>query len=67
MISIKSPAWISSARLINLGVQMAQQGVVRYTITDEGDLVHYEERRLDTMGLADVADKVEFLQGMPVI
>ncbi|MCX4193079.1 5-histidylcysteine sulfoxide synthase [Methylophaga sp. OBS1] len=52
-----------SARLINLGVQMAQQGVVRYTITDEGDLVHYEERRLDTMGLADVADKVEFLQG----
>jgi len=52
-----------SARLINLGVQMAQQGVVRYTITDEGDLVHYEERRLDQLGLADVADKVEFMQG----
>jgi 5-histidylcysteine sulfoxide synthase/putative 4-mercaptohistidine N1-methyltranferase len=52
-----------SARLINLGVQMAQEGVVRYTITDEGDLVHYEERRLDQLGLAEVADKVEFLQG----
>jgi 5-histidylcysteine sulfoxide synthase/putative 4-mercaptohistidine N1-methyltranferase len=52
-----------SARLINLGVQMAQQGVVRYTITDEGDLVHYEERRLDQLGLAEVADKVEFMQG----
>lgn len=52
-----------SARLINLGVQMAQEGVVRYAITDEGDLVHYEERRLEHLGLADVADKVEFLQG----
>ncbi len=52
-----------SARLINLGVQMAQKGVVRYTITDEGDLVHHEERRLDQLGLAEVADKVEFMQG----
>jgi len=52
-----------SARLINLGVQMAQQGVVRYTITDEGELVHYEERRLDQLGLDKVADKVEFMQG----
>lgn len=52
-----------SARLINLGVQMAQQGVVRYTISDEGDLVHYEERRLDQLDLSHVADKVEFMQG----
>lgn len=52
-----------SARLINLGVQMAQKGVVRYTITDEGDLVHYEERRLDQLGLDAVAHKVEFMQG----
>lgn len=52
-----------SARLINLGVQMAQNGVVRYTITDEGELVHYEERRLDQLGLDAVADKVEFMQG----
>lgn len=52
-----------SARLINLGVDLAKQGVVRYTITDEGDLVHYEERRLDQLGLDNVADKVEFMQG----
>jgi 5-histidylcysteine sulfoxide synthase/putative 4-mercaptohistidine N1-methyltranferase len=52
-----------SARLINLGVQMAEQGVVRYTITDEGELVHYEERRLDQLGLTEVAHKVEFMQG----
>lgn len=52
-----------SARLINLGVQMAKQGVVRYTITDEGDLVHYKERRLQQLDLLDVADKVAFMQG----
>ncbi len=52
-----------SARLINLGVQMAERGVVRYTITDEGELVHYEERRLDQLGLAEVAHKVAFMQG----
>lgn len=52
-----------SARLINLGTQMAEQGVVRYTITDEGELVHYKERRLEQLGLEDTAAKVEFLQG----
>jgi 5-histidylcysteine sulfoxide synthase/putative 4-mercaptohistidine N1-methyltranferase len=52
-----------SARLINLGTQMAEQGVVRYTITDEGELVHYKERRLDQLDLEDTASKVEFLQG----
>lgn len=52
-----------SARLINLGTQMAEQGVVRYTITDEGELVHYKERRLEQLGLEDTASKVEFLQG----
>lgn len=52
-----------SARLINLGVRLAQQGVVRYTIPDEGELVHYHERRLDQLGLDKVADKVEFMQG----
>jgi len=52
-----------SARLINLGVQLATQGVIRYSITDEGELMHHRERRLDDMGLATVANKVEFLQG----
>lgn len=52
-----------SARLINLGVQMQQRGVIRYTITDEGELVQYREQRLADFDLTDVADKVEFMQG----
>lgn len=52
-----------SARLINLGVQMQQRGVIRYTITDEGELVQYHEQRLADFDLSDVADKVEFMQG----
>ncbi len=52
-----------SARLINLGVQMQQRGVIRYTIADEGDLVHYREQRLADSGLDTVADKIEFMQG----
>ncbi|OUR73117.1 SAM-dependent methyltransferase [Methylophaga sp. 41_12_T18] len=52
-----------SARLINVGVQLQQQGVIRYSIADEGDLVLYKEQQLAQMGFADVADKVEFLQG----
>jgi putative 4-mercaptohistidine N1-methyltranferase len=42
---------------------MAERGVVRYTITDEGELVHYEERRLDQLGLSELADTVECMQG----
>lgn len=52
-----------SARLINLGVQLADQGVIRYSIADEGELRLYRERCLDDMGLATVSKKVEFLQG----
>jgi 5-histidylcysteine sulfoxide synthase/putative 4-mercaptohistidine N1-methyltranferase len=52
-----------SARFIGLGVQLAQQGVLRYILTDEGELVFYKERRLDDLGLDAVRDKVEFFQG----
>jgi 5-histidylcysteine sulfoxide synthase/putative 4-mercaptohistidine N1-methyltranferase len=52
-----------SARLINLGVQLAAQGVIRYSIADEGDLMLHRERHLADLGLAAVSDKVEFLQG----
>jgi 5-histidylcysteine sulfoxide synthase/putative 4-mercaptohistidine N1-methyltranferase len=52
-----------SARFIGLGVQFAQQGVLRYTLADEGELVFYKERRLDELGLDPVRDKVEFFQG----
>ena len=52
-----------SARLINLGVQLAANGVIRYSIVDEGELMLHRERHLDDLGLAEVSDKVDFLQG----
>ncbi len=52
-----------SARLIGSGVQMAEQGVLRYTLADEGELVSYRERKLSDLGLDRVRHKVEFFQG----
>lgn len=52
-----------SARFIGLGVKLAEQGCLRYTLVDEGELVSYKERTLAELGLADVAGKVEFFQG----
>jgi len=52
-----------SARFINAGVKLADQGVLRYTIPDEGELVLYREVRLEDLDLAEVRDKVEFWQG----
>ncbi|HRQ05545.1 MAG TPA: 5-histidylcysteine sulfoxide synthase [Nitrosomonas halophila] len=52
-----------SARFINQGVQLAQHGVLRYTLTDEGELVFYRERSLANLGLENVKHKVEFFQG----
>ena len=52
-----------SARFIGLGTQMAAEGVLRYTLTDEGELVTYHERRLADLGLAPVRGKVRFQQG----
>ena len=52
-----------SARFIDLGVQLAGQGVVRYTTVDEGELVSYRERKLADLGLAATRDKIAFFQG----
>ncbi len=52
-----------SARFIGLGVQMAEQGRLRYTFTEEGELVSYHERSLADLGLEDVRGKVDFFQG----
>jgi 5-histidylcysteine sulfoxide synthase/putative 4-mercaptohistidine N1-methyltranferase len=52
-----------SARFIGQGVQLAQQGILRYTLTDEGELVSYKERTLTGLGLNYVKHKVEFFQG----
>ena len=52
-----------SARFIAVGHQLAEQGSVRYTLTDEGELVSYHEHGLAEYGLQDVAAKVSFFQG----
>jgi len=52
-----------SARFIGLGVQLAEQGRLRYTLVEEGELVTYKERNLAELGLDKVAHKVEFFQG----
>jgi 5-histidylcysteine sulfoxide synthase/putative 4-mercaptohistidine N1-methyltranferase len=52
-----------SARFINQGVQLAEQGLLRYTLVEEGDLVSYKSRSLEQLGLAEVKDKVAFFQG----
>ena len=52
-----------SARFIGLALKLAQQGVLRYTMSTEGDLVSYQERSLTALQLNEVAHKVEFWQG----
>ena len=52
-----------SARFIGLALKLAQQGVLRYTMANEGDLVSYQERSLAALNLADAAHKVDFWQG----
>ena len=52
-----------SARFINLGVQLAEQGTVRYSLTDEGELVSYKTAHLADLGLDALRGKVEFFQG----
>ncbi|HMU67856.1 MAG TPA: putative 4-mercaptohistidine N1-methyltransferase, partial [Cellvibrionaceae bacterium] len=52
-----------SARFINQGVQLAEQGLLRYTLVEEGELVSYKSRSLEQLGLAEVKDKVAFFQG----
>ncbi|MDY0013920.1 MAG: 5-histidylcysteine sulfoxide synthase [Rhodocyclaceae bacterium] len=52
-----------SARFIQAGVKLQEQGSLRYTFPDEGELVFYRERRLTDLGLAETAGRVSFWQG----
>ncbi|MGP1716561.1 MAG: 5-histidylcysteine sulfoxide synthase [Methylophilus sp.] len=52
-----------SARFIGLALKLAQQGVLRYTMVSEGDLVNYQERSLNALELNALVDKVAFWQG----
>ncbi len=52
-----------STRFISLGSYLSEQGRLRYTLVEEGELVAYKERSLAELGLEKVAQKVEFFQG----
>ncbi|WP_024538017.1 5-histidylcysteine sulfoxide synthase [Comamonas badia] len=52
-----------SARFIDQGVALARGDTVRYTATEEGDLVEYKAANLADLGLADTAARVQFWQG----
>ena len=52
-----------SARFINAGVQLRDTGELRYMRAEEGELVSYQTRTLAALGLADVAGRVDFMQG----
>jgi len=52
-----------SARFIKTAVAMQEQGEIRYSLIDEGELTSFKARKLAFLGLADVASKVHFSQG----
>jgi putative 4-mercaptohistidine N1-methyltranferase len=52
-----------SARFIGVGTQMAEQGSLRYTRVEEGELLSFSERTLSGLGLDSSRNKVEFFQG----
>ena len=52
-----------SARFIGIGTQLAEQGRLRYTLVEEGELVSHKECSLTDFGLTETAPKVEFFQG----
>jgi 5-histidylcysteine sulfoxide synthase/putative 4-mercaptohistidine N1-methyltranferase len=51
-----------SARFIRIAFQLQEKGVIHYELTEEGDIVSYHEKRLSTLGLDQLTDRVEFFQ-----
>jgi 5-histidylcysteine sulfoxide synthase/putative 4-mercaptohistidine N1-methyltranferase len=52
-----------SARFINLADALVHDGLVRYALTDEGELQSFREVSLAAMGYAESAHRVSFWQG----
>lgn len=53
----------ATARIIRIGVEMKDKGHTQYTLQDEGEIVSFHQRHLRDLGLEDLQDKVEFMQG----
>ncbi len=52
-----------SARFIRVALQLKEKGPFHYELVEEGEIVSYHQATLDTLGLLDVVDRVEFYQG----
>ncbi len=51
-----------TARMIRIPIQLQEQGYVRYTMKDEGELVFYRDIVLDDFNLTEVKDHILFMQ-----
>ena len=51
-----------TARMIRIPIQLQEQGYVRYTMKDEGELVFYHDIVLEEYGLFEHKDKIVFMQ-----
>lgn len=51
-----------TARMIRIPIQLQEQGYVRYTMKDEGELVFYRDVVLDDFDLADAKGRILFMQ-----
>lgn len=51
-----------TARMIRIPIQLQEQGYVRYTTKDEGELVFYRDVVLEDFGLTEVKDNILFMQ-----
>lgn len=52
-----------TARHLKSGVNMRDNGILRYTLREEGELVSYHEKKLQDFGLREFAERVVFFQG----
>ncbi|MBE0637870.1 MAG: 5-histidylcysteine sulfoxide synthase [Bacteroidales bacterium] len=51
-----------SARFIRIADELIRKGIVRYVLTEEGDLVSYHEVNIENLGFRGLEHKVEFFQ-----
>lgn len=52
-----------STRFIRNATNLREHGKIRYLITDEGDLSSLKQASLEELGLAETANRVDFIQG----
>lgn len=52
-----------SARFVKMSIQLRDNGFMRYTMKDQGDLVHYREVVLSDYDLGERKDEICFFQG----